>query len=54
MIDKDDTEYDVAIAYLVQRQPHRAYRFFNALQYFMDYGVIRIWLDDIFMPEDLI
>lgn len=49
-----DTEYDVAIAYLQQRQPHRAYRFFDALQYFMDYGVIRIWLDDIFMPEDLI
>lgn len=49
-----DTEYDVAIAYLVQRQPHRAYRFFDALRYFMDYGVIRIWLDDIFMPEDLI
>lgn len=49
-----NAEYDVAISYLQQRQWHRAYRFFDALQYFMDYGVIRIWLDDIFMPEDLI
>ena len=49
-----NAEYDVAISYLQQRQRHRAYRFFDALLYFMDYGVIRIWLDDIFMPEDLI
>lgn len=49
-----NAEYDVAISYFQQRQWHRAYRFFDALLYFMDYGVIRIWLDDIFMPEDLI
>lgn len=48
-----DAEYDVAIAYLLQCHRYHAYHFFDVLQYFMRYGIIRVWLDDIFMPEDI-